>query len=66
MRRGCMAKTKLPKEVLDFFAKEGARGGKIGGKKRMEALTPEQRSELGKKAAAARLKKATKKRAKES
>ena len=49
-----MAKTKLPDDVRAYFAREGAKGGKIGGKKRMESLTPEQRSELGRKAVAAR------------
>ena len=47
-----MAKTKLPDDVLEFFAKHGSKGGKIGGKKRMAALTPEERSALGKKGAA--------------
>ena len=53
-----MAGTKLPKNVRDFFVKQGSRGGKIGGKKRMDGLTPEQRSELASKAVAARIKKA--------
>lgn len=53
-----MAGTKLPKNVRDFFVKQGSRGGKIGGKKRMGGLTPEQRSELARKAVAARIKKA--------
>ena len=45
---------KLPKAALDFFRKQGAKGGKIGGVARMENLTAEQRTELAKKAAAAR------------
>jgi len=49
-----MAKTRLPEDVRAYFAKQGSKGGKIGGKKRMAALTPEERSELGKRAAAAR------------
>ena len=53
-----MAGTKLPKNVRDFFVEQGSRGGKIGGKKRMGGLTPEQRSELARKAVAARIKKA--------
>ena len=53
-----VAGTKLPKNVRDFFVKQGSRGGKIGGKKRMDGLTPEQRSELARKAVAARIKKA--------
>jgi|GEM_PF-3594991 len=38
--------------------KQGSRGGKIGGKKRMGGLSPEERSELARKAVAARIKKA--------
>ena len=52
-----MPGTKLPKNVRDFFVQEGSRGGKIGGKKRMDKLTPEQRSELARKAVAARIRK---------
>ncbi|HXI90484.1 MAG TPA: hypothetical protein VNH18_29490 [Bryobacteraceae bacterium] len=48
-----MAK-KLPPEVLEYFRKQGAKGGKIGGKARSESLTPERRSEIAKKAVAAR------------
>jgi len=32
----------------------GSRGGKVGGRKRMDALSPEQRTALAKKAVAAR------------
>jgi hypothetical protein len=53
-----VGKTKLPKDVRDFFVEQGSLGGKIGGKKRMDRLTPEQRSELARKAVAARIKKA--------
>jgi hypothetical protein len=53
-----VAGTKLPKNVRDFFVKEGSRGGKIGGTKRMGGLSPAQRSELARKAVAARIKKA--------
>lgn len=53
-----MSRTKLPKDVRDFFVQQGSLGGKIGGKKRMDELTPEQRSELARKAVAARIKKA--------
>ena len=45
-----MAKRKMPKEALEFFRLEGRRGGKA----RMTKLTPEQRIEVAKKAAAAR------------
>jgi hypothetical protein len=53
---GDMKKT-LPIEVIEFFKKQGAKGGKAGAKRRMEALTPERRSEIAKKAASARWKK---------
>jgi uncharacterized protein YdaU (DUF1376 family) len=51
-----VAKKKLSAEALEFFKEQGARGGKIGTKRRMENLTAEQRSEVAKKAAAARWK----------
>lgn len=34
-------KTKLPKDILDYFKKEGSKGGKKGSSN----LTPEQRKE---------------------
>jgi hypothetical protein len=49
-----MAKNKLSPEALEFFRKQGAKGGKIGGKKRVASLTPEQRSESARKASVAR------------
>jgi hypothetical protein len=52
-----MAKKKLPPEVLEFFRKQGAKGGKIGGKiggkRSLETMTPEERSARAKKASAA-------------
>ena len=51
-----MAKKRLPPSIREYFKKTGAQGGKIGGKKRMEGLTEEERTELAKKAAAARWK----------
>src|SRR5579864_948815 len=45
-------KGKLPPDVLEFFRKQGARGGKIGGKRSLETMTPEQRVARAKKAAA--------------
>jgi hypothetical protein len=42
-------------EQLDYFRKQGAKGGKIGGKLRSESLTPERRTEIAKTAAAARV-----------
>jgi hypothetical protein len=44
---------KLPKEITDFFRETGRRGGKIGGKRSLQTMTPEERSERAKKAAAA-------------
>jgi hypothetical protein len=49
-----MAKTKLPPAVTAYFAKEGRKGGKKGGPARAAALSPERRSEISAKAAAAR------------
>jgi hypothetical protein len=46
-----MAKKKLPPEVLEFFRKQGAKGGRIGGKRSLETMTPEERSARAKKAA---------------
>jgi len=48
-----MAK-RLPPEVREFFKKQGAKGGRIGGKRSLETMTPEQRSERARKAVAAR------------
>lgn len=45
-----MAKKKLPPEVLEFFRKEGAKGGKIGGKRSLETMTPAERTARAKKA----------------
>lgn len=45
---------KLPPEVLDFFKKQGAKGGKKGGTARAANMTPEQRSEAARKAVLAR------------
>jgi len=56
-------KDKMPKAALEFFRRQGSKGGKLGTKARMEKLTPEQRSAIARKAAAAsaevRRKKAT-------
>jgi hypothetical protein len=53
-----VAKKKLPPDVLDFFRKQGSKGGKLGGsaggKKAAQAMTPEQRSERARRAVAAR------------
>ena len=59
-------KKKIPADVLEYFRKEGARGGRIGGKRSLETMTPEERTARAKKAGAAsaeaRRKKATAKR----
>ena len=50
-----MAKRKgLSEEALAFFRAEGKRGGLKSSRARMKKLTPEERSEVGRKAAAAR------------
>ncbi len=47
-----MAKKKLPPAVLEFFQRTGRKGGKIGGKRSLETMTPEERTARAKKAAA--------------
>jgi hypothetical protein len=51
---------KLPPDVLAFFKEQGAKGGRIGGKRSLETMTPEQRAARAKKAsqAAAKARKA--------
>jgi len=49
---------KLPADIAEYFRKEGAKGGKLSGPARMAKLTPEQRSEIARKAVAARWAKA--------
>ena len=53
-----MGKAKLPPEVLDYFRKQGAKGGKLGGSaggtKAASNMTPEQRIARAQKAVAAR------------
>ena len=44
---------RLPQEMADFFRETGRKGGKIGGKRSLQTMTPEQRRERAKKAAAA-------------
>lgn len=48
-----------PAGLSDYMARIGSKGGKIGGKRRLQTMTPEQRSELALKAARARWKKKT-------
>lgn len=51
---------KLPPDVLKFFKEQGAKGGRIGGKRSLETMTPEERAARAKKAskAAAKARKA--------
>jgi hypothetical protein len=44
---------KLPAAALEFFRKQGAKGGKIGGKRSLETMTAAERSARAKKASAA-------------
>ena len=61
-----MAKNRLPDEVLEFFRKEGARGGKKGGKRSLETMTAAERKaralKASQKAAEVRSKKAAAKK----
>ena len=43
----------MPSDVLEFFKRTGRIGGKIGGKRSLETMTPEERTARAKKAAAA-------------
>jgi hypothetical protein len=43
----------LPPEVLEFFRQQGSKGGKIGGKRSLETMTPAQRKARAKKASQA-------------
>src|SRR5258708_39988878 len=45
-----MSRRKLPPEALEFFKKQGAKGGKIGGAARAANMTQEQRNEAARKA----------------
>jgi hypothetical protein len=57
---------KLPSDVLKFFKEQGAKGGRIGGKRSLETMTAEQRVARAQKAskAAAEVRKAKAKKAK--
>jgi uncharacterized protein YdaU (DUF1376 family) len=59
---------KLPSKVLKFFKEQGAKGGRIGGKRSLETMTAEERAARAKKAsnAAAGARKAKAKKAKET
>jgi hypothetical protein len=45
-----MPAKKLPPEILEYFRKQGAKGGKIGGKRSLETMTPAERTARAKKA----------------
>jgi general stress protein YciG len=49
-----MIETMAKRLSMEFFRKMGKKGGKKSGAARLEKLTPEQRSEIARKAAAAR------------
>jgi len=53
-RKRLLAEFYAQPEVRAFFQAAGARGGKVGGKLRTAAMTPEQRRESARKAARAR------------
>jgi hypothetical protein len=55
---------KLPPDILRFFKEEGAKGGRIGGKRALETMTPAQRVARAKKASAAAARKRSAKKAK--
>ena len=61
-----MKKKAIPEDVLDYFRQQGAKGGKIGGKRSLETMTPEERaaraSLAGQASAAARAAKKAKKK----
>ncbi len=44
---------KLPSDVLKFFKEQGARGGRIGGKRSLETMTAAQRVARARKASKA-------------
>ena len=58
-----MAK-KLARAVIEFLREQGAKGGRIGGKRALETMTPAQRVARAKKASAAAARKRTTKKAK--
>lgn len=49
-----MNKQTLPDDIRAYFVGMGARGGRTGGKRRLETITPERRKEIAKKAVMAR------------
>ena len=53
LRYAPMAKKKLPPAVLAFFREQGAKGGRIGGRRSLVTMTPAQRVARATKASAA-------------
>lgn len=53
-----MQARKVPADISDYMAKIGSKGGKIGGKRRLDTMTPAKRRKIAKKAADARWRKA--------
>jgi hypothetical protein len=49
-----MPKKKLPPDVLEYFRRQGAKGGAVGGRIAAENMTPVERSDRARKAVAAR------------
>jgi hypothetical protein len=50
--RATLIRIELPKDLMHFLRTAGAKGWKIGGKRAVESMTPEQRTARAKKAAA--------------
>ena len=46
----------VPASISEYMAAIGSKGGKIGGKKRLKTMTPEERRKVAQKAAKARWK----------
>jgi hypothetical protein len=44
----------VPTSISEYMAQIGSKGGKIGGKRRLKTMTPEQRTKAAKKAANSR------------
>ncbi len=49
--------TQVPASISEYMAAIGSKGGKIGGKRRLKTMTPEQRRKNAQKAAKARWRK---------
>jgi len=49
-----MGRKRLPQEMREYLARIGRKGGKVGGKRRLETMTDEQRRESARRAVTAR------------